>query len=300
MEKGVRRRRRSDSKSSDNDNDCDNAKKSNVDIKQSAVSAVPGRNEDSIKSIQLNEKKSKVKDVHEYLVLPKLQHQQGSSDNQEKRKDSLEKPNKKHSPLWSLSKLIENVEVKTEKKEKISPKQNTLSLKDSKVAEKGLGKSSLATDPTKAIKATLSKAIEKVEKVIATKNANQITPQKADVRAAKPAEAKQSTSSSSPSTTNASAKSKNPDTAVVSAASVKAPVKDPYAEIALGPDRPKIPDLKRDSSDNTNVMNMGEGEAKSMGSSAPAAAMQSGKPLAGEHDVGGLLDRLTDKLNSGG
>ena len=278
LNKGVRRRRRSTSEA--NDSDCDNAKKSSVDIKQSAVSAIPGRNEESISS---NDKKSKVKDVHEYLVLPK---QQGVLSDQEKKKDALEKPNKKHSPLWSLSKLIETVNVKSDKKTNISPKQNTLSLKNAKAVEKGSGKSSLATDPAKAIKATLSKAIEKVEKVIANKNANQITPHKGEVRESKPTESSKSTSNNTLTTTK-----------TISEPSVKATLKDPYTEIALGPDRPKIPDLKSDSAENSNVMRMGEGDVKS---SATSAAMKGEKPLAGEHDVGGLLDRLTDKLNSGG
>lgn len=308
---GVKRRRRS--MPEEHDDDCDNAKKSIVEIKQAAVSAIPGKNEDSsplVTGSERNEKKSNVKDSHDYLMLP---GKESTSNTDLERKDKLEKPNKKHSPLWSLSKLIENVDTKGSKK-------TTVIVRPSKL-ERAASKSNLATatDPANAIKATLSKAIEKVEKVIAVKNAKQITPVKAIVRSPSSSsgssdkEQHQSTvtgqtksgstttnnekSSSSASTQSGTAKAAP---SAPAPAPVKAKVQDPYAEIAAGPDRPKIPELKSDAGDASPVMKMQGGEMKPVNSLSADPAARNAKPLAGEHDVGGLLDRLTDKLNSGG
>ena len=313
---GVKRRR---STPEEHEEDCDNAKKSMVEIKQTAVSAVPGRNEEStttttISSSEKNEKKSKVKDSHDYLMLPGKEADSNNIDLQ--RKDKLEKPNKRHSPLWSLSKLIENVDTKGAKKATVVVKP----IKHEKAASKS--NFATATDPSNAIKATLSKAIEKVEKVIAVKNAKEITPAKAVVRSAsKPtssvANGKEQHQAPTSQTKSSSATTGKPSStstqssigggsgaekaAGIAHAAEKVTVKDPYAEIALGPDRPKIPELKSDAGDASPVMKMQGGEMKPVNnllSSDPAA--RNAKPLAGEHDVGGLLDRLTDKLNSGG
>lgn len=256
LEKGVKR-------SISEEDDCDNVKKSIVEIKEAAVSAIPGQNEEIT-----NEKKSNVqqKDSHEYLVLP------NKDTLPLERKDKLEKPNKKHSPLWSLSKLIENVDSKSAKKANVV-KQKTPTKSDKSSTKSNLA---TATDPAKAIKATLSKAIEKVEKVIASKNG--------DARSSKTSDSK----SSKPSNTE--------KITVVKAAAPK----DPYAEIAMGPDRPKIPELKSDAGDSSPVMKMANGEMKPVSGISSDPAMRNAKPLGGEHDVGGLLDRLTDKLNSGG
>lgn len=306
----------------EHDEDCDNAKKSIVEIKQAAVSAIPGKNEDSTMSAttsEMNEKKSNVKDSHDYLMLPGKESASASNTFLE-RKDRLEKPNKKHSPLWSLSKLIENVDTKGSKKA-------TVIVKPSKL-EKASSKSNLATatDPASAIKATLSKAIEKVEKVIAVKNAKQITPVKAVVRSS-PSISPSSPSSTTPTNdkeqhhtsatsavtgqtkssgaaTDSGKSSSSTSTQAANAKTAPAPekvtIKDPYAEIAAGPDRPKIPELKSDAGDSSPVMKMQGGEMKPVNSFSADPAARNAKPLAGEHDVGGLLDRLTDKLNSGG
>lgn len=281
LEKGVKR------SISEGEDDCDQSKKSNIEIKQSAVSAIPGKNEDST-----NEKKSNVK---AYLVLPDHHDKDNGSPS---RKDKQEKTDKKHSPLWSLSKLIDSVDLKTNaKKGSISFKGTNKSNESSTVKvhknEKGVSKASVVSDPTKVIKATLSKAIEKVEKVIASKNANLITPEKAITRSKEPSEKAKTQSVAAPKSKEAS-----PSPPVIKSP-VKAPVKDPYAEIAMGPDRPKVPELKSDSNgDDGPVMRMSNGEMKpaDLGSSS----FKDSKPLAGQHDVGGLLDRLTDKLNSGG
>ena len=273
LERGVKRSLPEDNEESD----WDNAKKSSVEIKEAAVSAIPGQNEDSVMTSEKNAKKSNVnKDSHEYLMLPTKK-----ALVEKERKDKLEKPNKKHSPLWSLSKLIENTDVKGAKKTNVVPQKTSLKI------EKGSAKSNLATssDPAKAIKATLSKAIEKVEKVIANKNANLI----------KTGDSRTKSGSDSSKSTKSDSKPSVP----VKMAAPAAP-KDPYAEIAMGPDRPKIPELKSDAGDSSPVMKMANGEMKPVSSGSTDPAMRNAKPLAGEHDVGGLLDRLTDKLNSGG
>ena len=325
----MRRRRGASSASvAEQDEDCDNAKKSSVEIKQSAASALPGKN---VEAIIENEKKSKViisdKEInHEYLMLPGKE-EAGSSINAPvvERKDKLEKPsnNKKHSPLWSLSRLIENSAVDMTGSKKATVVVKPLPTKVGKASTK-----SNLMDPSTAIKATLSKAIEKVEKVIAVKNAKEITPAKAAVRSpSKPTSSSSSWSSTTAGQTKASGKNLTNTTntgsgkstttsnggsasssANKSSSSSTAPQKsaekttidDPYAEIAMGPDRPKIPELKSDAGDASPVMKMSGGEMKPVNSMSADPAARNAKPLGGEHDVGGLLDRLTDKLNSGG
>lgn len=85
---------------------------------------------------------------------------------------------------------------------------------------------------------------------------------------------------------------------------------DPYAEIAMGPDKPKIPELKGEDDSaaaQTGAIKLGAtnpsgnigdggGDSGEGGTTASSQTAHS-KPLAGMHDVGGLLDSLTDKVN---
>lgn len=111
----------------------------------------------------------------------------------------------------------------------------------------------------------------------------------------------------SSSTRTASAK---PASAAAPAPVAKAPVAtapDPYAEIASGPDSPKTPELKTGTDKaGLPVMKMGpnsEPESVSFDkadSSPEPVPVQSDSPnRPGPQDVGGILDKLTDKLNKG-
>ena len=95
-----------------------------------------------------------------------------------------------------------------------------------------------------------------------------------------------------------------------STASNAKPVKavDPYAEIAVGPDAPKIPDLKTGSEkaglpvmkvdpsgSPPEQVSFDKGETPEPPKALPARSSS----RAGPQDVGGILDQLTDRLNKG-
>lgn len=296
-------------------NDCDDAKKSKVTIQQAAVTAIPGQNE-------MNKKKSSVtsSDTHDYLMLPN--HQMNIQRNVLgiKRGNLFRKPISKvtkKSPLWNLSKLIDEVDSSTPNKKNSTPvtvsdtasevHPNSQPIIDdikTTVSQSAVAKGNVANDPSKSIKATLSKAIEKVEKVIASRNANLITPNKQDDNPAKADTSNQTKEipaagikENVKTNTPAEADVKNKTTTPVTSSPIERTKDnkkngDPYAEIAAGPDRPKIPELKTGNVEENDspVMKLNNGEVKA----------NNGKPLTGQHDVGGLLDRLTDKLNKEG
>lgn len=266
-------------------------------------------------------------DEHEYLMLPNHQMNVQRNVLGIKRGNLYRKPTVRKSPLWSLSKLIEEVDAgagltaakknatpsvaERETNAEIHPKSEPIA--EDKSAEKPtelstIVKTNVATDPSKGIKATLSKAIEKVEKVIASRNAKLITPNnKPDENQSKrdnATETKEAPTDAAKETApivSGDAKNKTTTTNAAATESSKEGKNkklgaDPYAEIAAGPDRPKIPELKTGNIDENDspVMKMNNGAGKQVAKDA------NGKPLTGQHDVGGLLDRLTDKLNKGG
>lgn len=194
----------------------------------------------------------------------------------------------------------------------------------SKVAD--AGKSILAAiDDKEGLRAALAKAIDRVEKVVANKN-GVLAPKKGAEKKneTKPAvttsSAAANATQSAVNTTATADKSTDISNTTVSRnatvaaepekAPVKAVEKDPYAEIAMGPDKPKIPELKGEDGETPgggSLMKLGDQGVQSMGDGAGAAAAAAGgggggkmEPLAGMHDVGGLLDSLTDKVNLAG
>lgn len=205
----------------------------------------------------------------------------------------LKRPNLKslrNSPLWSLSKLIDDVSTITEANKRL--KNNTSEKTPENIQEKLLhkkvttGKLTLENDEKKSmtknnttlggLKPTLNSAIDKIQKLVAHK-------EKKTENSTKDVDGKQSTDLIP---ANDTTKEKGPTS--------KKPL-DPYAEIASGPDRPKLPELKTDD------------EAKSAAVAADktttTASDEKETPaqlLSGQHDVGGLLDSLTDKLNAAG
>lgn len=205
----------------------------------------------------------------------------------------LKRPNLKslrNSPLWSLSKLIDDVSTITEANKRL--KNNTSEKTPENIQEKLLhkkvttGKLTLENDEKKSmtknnttlggLKSTLNSAIDKIQKLVAHK-------EKKTENSTKDVDGKQSTDLI---LANDTTKEKGPTS--------KKPL-DPYAEIASGPDRPKLPELKTDD------------EAKSAAVAADktttTASDEKETPaqlLSGQHDVGGLLDSLTDKLNAAG
>lgn len=87
-----------------------------------------------------------------------------------------------------------------------------------------------------------------------------------------------------------------------------AKVSDPYAEIAGGPDSPKMPDLKTGSEKaGLPVMKVDPSGAppepvsfdKPEPGDSPKAPLSGSSNRAGPQDVGGILDQLTDRLNKG-
>ena len=116
-----------------------------------------------------------------------------------------------------------------------------------------------------------------------------------------PASTADTSKSTAAATTTATKTSDKTAAPVAAATPAKAkPAPDPYAEIAEGPDKPKLPELKTgDDNGGAPLMRLGDnGGVQQMAESG--AHMKGGKPLEGQHDVGGLLDSLTDKLNAGG
>lgn len=208
----------------------------------------------------------------------------------------LKRPNLKslrNSPLWSLSKLIDDVSTITEANKRL--KNNTSEKTAENIQEKLLnkkvitGKLTLENDEKKSmtkntttlsgLKSTLNSAIDKIQKLVAHK-------EKKTENSTKDVDGKQNIDLIP---ANGTTKEKGPTS--------KKPL-DPYAEIASGPDRPKLPELKTDD------------EAKAAADAADAAEKTTAtlsdqketpvQPLSGQHDVGGLLDSLTDKLNAAG
>lgn len=209
----------------------------------------------------------------------------------------LKRPNLKslrNSPLWSLSKLIDDVSTITEANKRL--KNNTSEKTAENIQEKLLnkkvitGKLTLENDEKKSmtkntttlsgLKSTLNSAIDKIQKLVAHK-------EKKTENSTKDVDGKQNIDLIP---ANGTTKEKGPTS--------KKPL-DPYAEIASGPDRPKLPELKTDD------------EAKAAAADAADAAEKTTatlsdqketpvQPLSGQHDVGGLLDSLTDKLNAAG
>ena len=116
----------------------------------------------------------------------------------------------------------------------------------------------------------------------------------------------QDVSSSTRSPGSASTSSKQSSSASTAKA-VKAA--DPYAEIAVGPDSPKMPDLKTGSDKaGLPVMKIDPSgsppEQVSFGSKgeavdAPKLPSGGSSSRGGPQDVGGILDQLTDRLNKG-
>ena len=117
------------------------------------------------------------------------------------------------------------------------------------------------------------------------------------------------------SASSSAAPAKGSATGSKQAAAAPAPVHaaprpaDPYAEIASGPDSPKVPDLKTGSDKaGLPVMKVGgensspepvsfdKGEPQEVREPAAPAA-SGGRP--GPQDVGGILDQITDRLNKG-
>ena len=209
----------------------------------------------------------------------------------------LKRPNLKslrNSPLWSLSKLIDDVSTITEANKRL--KNNTSEKTAENIQEKLLnkkvitGKLTLENDEKKSmtkntttlsgLKSTLNSAIDKIQKLVAHK-------EKKTENSTKDIDGKQNIDLTP---ANGTTKEKGP---------TYAKPLDPYAEIASGPDRPKLPELKTDD------------EAKAAAADAADAAEKTTatlsdqketpvQPLSGQHDVGGLLDSLTDKLNAAG
>ena len=205
----------------------------------------------------------------------------------------LKRPNLKslrNSPLWSLSKLIDDVSTITEANKRL--KNNTSEKTPENIQEKLLhkkvttGKLTLENDEKKSmakhnttlggLKSTLNSAIDKIQKLVAHK-------EKKTENSTKDIDGKQSIDLIP---TNDTTKEKGPTS--------KKPL-DPYAEIASGPDRPKLPELKTDDEAKSAAV-----AADKTTTTAPDEKETPAQLLSGQHDVGGLLDSLTDKLNAAG
>ena len=205
----------------------------------------------------------------------------------------LKRPNLKslrNSPLWSLSKLIDDVSTITEANKRL--KNNTSEKTPENIQEKLLhkkvttGKLTLENDEKKSmtknnttlggLKSTLNSAIDKIQKLVAHK-------EKKTENSTKDVDGKQSTDLIP---ANDTTKEKGPTS--------KKPL-DPYAEIASGPDRPKLPELKTDDEAKSAAV-----AADKTTTTASAEKETPAQLLSGQHDVGGLLDSLTDKLNAAG
>lgn len=205
----------------------------------------------------------------------------------------LKRPNLKslrNSPLWSLSKLIDDVSTITEANKRL--KNNTSEKTPENIQEKLLhkkvttGKLTLENDEKKSmtknnttlggLKSTLNSAIDKIQKLVAHK-------EKKTENSTKDVDGKQSTDLIP---ANDTTKEKGPTS--------KKPL-DPYAEIASGPDRPKLPELKTDDGAKSAAV-----AADKTTTTASDEKETPAQLLSGQHDVGGLLDSLTDKLNAAG
>ena len=112
--------------------------------------------------------------------------------------------------------------------------------------------------------------------------------------------------SSTRSSGSSSANTKQSNAATTTAKAAKAP--DPYAEIAVGPDSPKMPDLKTGSEKaGLPVMKIDPSGSppeqvsfdKADGPAGPKLSPLASSSRAGPQDVGGILDQLTDRLNKG-
>lgn len=131
--------------------------------------------------------------------------------------------------------------------------------------------------------------------------------------------ARSASASAAPAKGSSAAPAKGSATGTKQAAAAPAPVPvhaaprpvDPYAEIASGPDSPKVPDLKTGSDKaGLPVMKVGGENAApepvSFDKGAPQAVRDPAAPVSssggrpGPQDVGGILDQITDKLNKGG
>ena len=209
----------------------------------------------------------------------------------------LKRPNLKslrNSPLWSLSKLIDDVSTITEANKRL--KNNTSEKTAENIQEKLLnkkvitGKLTLEKDEKKSmtkntttlsgLKSTLNSAIDKIQKLVAHK-------EKKTENSTKDIDGKQNIDLIP---ANGTTKEKGPT-------STK-PL-DPYAEIASGPDRPKLPELKTDDEAKAPAADAADAAEKTTATLSDQKETPV-QPLSGQHDVGGLLDSLTDKLNAAG
>lgn len=176
-----------------------------------------------------------------------------------------------------------------------SNKHATLSNKDSTLSSKDSTASNTATEASKTTDST-----PEATKVTSEQTAG-----------LKPSSASNTTSqdvtSSTRSSGSSSADAKQSSTATTTAKAAKAP--DPYAEIAVGPDSPKMPDLKT-GSEKTGlpVMKIDPSGSppeqvsfdKADEPTSPKLSPLASSSRAGPQDVGGILDQLTDRLNKGG
>eukprot|EP00794_Sanderia_malayensis_P003239 gene3239-3720_t len=118
----------------------------------------------------------------------------------------------------------------------------------------------------------------------------------------------------SASTASAPSASKAASAPPVASSKPAAASKDPYAEIASGPDSPKTPDLKTGSekaglpvmkvdpnSESPEQVSFDKPEEGGPADIAPPVQdSSSSSRRPGPQDVGGILDKLTDRLNKGG
>ncbi|XP_065666200.1 uncharacterized protein LOC100202793 [Hydra vulgaris] len=210
------------------------------------------------------------------------------------KRTSTRKPNLKtlkNSPLWSLSKLIDDVSLLTANKKtdrlvstadssKAVEEKNKLKINFAEASEPNLHKTAEKKSVSKDKK--VDNLIDRV--LSSTKYSSSKDNVKVVTDNVKTANTKTANITSSEKVKNVTGEKTN-ITTVTTQQPKEAP--DPYAEIAAGPDRPKIPVLKTDDpSSDLAPMKM--------------ETMKNFKPLSGQHDVGGLLDSLTDKLNAGG
>ena len=223
-----------------------------------------------------------------FLPSDSLSHIFKDVDPNDKR-TSTRKPNLrtlKNSPLWSLSKLIDDVSLITGNKK---TGHSSSILESSKAAEE---KTKLKISFAEALEPNLHKTFDKKTVSKEKKVDNLIDRALPSSPSSSSSSSKYSLNKDSTKTgaVNLTSSEKNKNLTnekinVTKQEPKEAP--DPYAEIAAGPDRPKIPVLKTDDqSSDLAPMKM--------------ETMKNFKPLSGQHDVGGLLDSLTDKLNAGG
>lgn len=231
----------------------------------------------------------------------------------------------KNSPLWSLSKLIDDVSAITAKKSHKNATETKEPISETHVSifplsdkhKTGTVKATLSTtSENKGLKATLAKAIAKVEKVVASKNAAQrkiiTTVDKPITNLLEKDKAIVNSFEKDKPILNPNFKNKTIDASKktsdnATATKPKAAPPDPYAEIAAGPDRPKLPELKGADTAGASdgpLMKLGSGGGGGGGGGSAEQVVsdsaKGAKPLSGQHDVGGLLDSLTDKLNAAG